>query len=83
MASTPPAKRISIRPAPSNEDRDRAVLRWAQVIDQLDFLAMLRLPRTERGPSEADVRRAYRVFARGFHPDHYRTSPPAVREAAA
>jgi curved DNA-binding protein CbpA len=83
MATIPPGKRVSIRPAPTNEERDRAVMRWAQVIDQLDFLAMLRLPRTERGPSEGDVRRAYRVFARGFHPDHYRDSPPAVRDAAA
>lgn len=76
-------KRLSVRPAPSDAQRDHTVLRWAAVIDGLDYLSMLRLPRTERGPSEADVRRAYRTFARAFHPDHFRTSPPEIRAAAA
>lgn len=86
MATVPP-KKLSIRPAPSPQDRDAVVMRWAAVIDKVDYLTMLRLPRpareNERGPSEQDVRRAYRVFARAFHPDHYRASAREVRDAAA
>jgi curved DNA-binding protein CbpA len=77
MTSGPPRK-VSIRPP---QDRDRTVLRWAGVIDSLDYLAMLRLPRAL--PSDDDVRRAYRTFARAFHPDHYRGSSQEIRDAAA
>jgi curved DNA-binding protein CbpA len=81
MASQPPRK-LSVRPAPSGDDRDRVVLRWVAVVDTVDYLSMLRLPRTPSGPNDADVRRAYRIFARAFHPDNYRGSPPEVRAAA-
>jgi curved DNA-binding protein CbpA len=81
MASIPPRK-LSVRPAPSVDDRERVVLRWAAVIDTVDYLSMLRLPKTATGPSDADVRKAYRVFARAFHPDNYRASSQQVREAA-
>ena len=79
MASIPPRK-ISVKPPP---DRDRTVLRWAAVIDTVDYLSMLRLPRTATGPTDDEVRRAYRVFARSFHPDHYRGSSDEIRAAAA
>ncbi len=82
MASIPPRK-LSVRPPPSPDERDRVVMRWAAVIDTVDYLSMLRLPRTAAGPSDADVRRAYRVFARAFHPDNYRGASQAVRDAAA
>ena len=82
-APRPNERRATVRPAPSDEQQDRTVLRWAAVIDGLDYLSMLRLPRTDAGPSEADVRRAYRVFARAFHPDHFRASSPEIRDAAA
>lgn len=72
--------KISIK-APA--DRDHTVMRWAKVIDTLDYLTMLKLPRTASGPSDAEVRKAYRVFARSFHPDHYRSSSDEVRAAAA
>ncbi len=83
MTSSRAPRRASVRPVAPDEQRDRTVLRWAAVIDRLDYFSMLRLPRTEAGPSEADVRRAYRVFARAFHPDHFRGSAPEIRAAAA
>lgn len=82
MASMPP-RRLSVRPMAPEVERDRTVMRWAAVIDKIDYLSMLRLPRTDAGPSDAEVRRAYRTFARAFHPDHYRASPQEVRDAAA
>ncbi len=78
-----PPKKVTIRPAAAPEERDKTVMRWAAVIDKVDFLTLLRLPKTERGPSEPDVRRAYRAFARAFHPDHYRDATPEIRSAAA
>lgn len=77
MGTVPPRK-VSLRPP---QDRDRTVLRWSAVIDSLDYLAMLRLPPAI--PSDDDVRRAYRTFARAFHPDHYRGSSAEIRAAAA
>lgn len=82
MASTPPRK-LSVRPPKGPDERERVVMRWAAVIGTVDYLSMLRLPRTANGPSDTDVRRAYRVFARAFHPDNYRSSSPEVRDAAA
>lgn len=79
MTSNPPRK-LSVKPPP---DRDRTVLRWAAVIDTVDYLSMLRLPRSPAGPADDEVRRAYRVFARSFHPDHYRSSSDEIRAAAA
>ncbi|MBI2390617.1 MAG: DnaJ domain-containing protein [Deltaproteobacteria bacterium] len=82
MASVPP-RRLSVRPPTPELERDRVVLRWAAVIDKIDYLSMLRLPKTPAGPSDADVRRAYRTFARAFHPDHFRAASQEVRDAAA
>lgn len=73
-------RKISIKPP---ADRDRTVMRWVAVIDTVDYLSMLRLPRTASGPSDADVRKAYRVFARSFHPDNYRNASEEIRAAAA
>jgi curved DNA-binding protein CbpA len=71
--------KVSVRP----RDPNQTVMRWAAVIDSIDYLSMLKLPRTPAGPSDADVRKAYRVFARSFHPDQYRNAPEDVRAAAA
>jgi curved DNA-binding protein CbpA len=81
-SSSPPPKASSSKIPPSKESRDRTVLRWAAVVDRIDYLSLLRLAR-DRAPSEGEVRRAYRIFARAFHPDGYRASPDQVREAAA
>jgi len=83
MGTVPPRRRSSMRIAAQNPERDTLVMRWVAVIDKIDYLALLRLPKTPSGPSEDDVRRAYRAFARAFHPDHYRTASPLVRDAAA
>lgn len=84
MTSIPPSRRgSSMRIAAVNPERDALVMRWAAVIDKVDLLTLLRLPKTASGPSDDDVRRAYRTFARAFHPDHYRTAPREVRDAAA
>lgn len=82
MATLPPRKAKSVRPV-SPVDRDRIVLRWAAACTEVDYLTLLKLPVTARGPSDAEVRAAYRVFSRAFHPDHYRGAEPAVRDAAA
>jgi curved DNA-binding protein CbpA len=79
----PSARRPSVRVQPAAHERDGLVLRWAAVIDKVDYLTLLRIPKSARGPSDDDVRRAYRAFARAFHPDHYRTAPPEIRAAAA
>lgn len=81
MTSKPPTRR-SVRPAPP-ADRDRAVLRWAAACATADYLALLKLPKTPRGPTDAEVRAAYRVFSRAFHPDNYRDASAEVQAAAA
>lgn len=83
MTSMPPRRKSSMRIAAINPERDGLVMRWAAVIDKVDFLTLLRLPKTPQGPSDDDVRKAYRTFARAFHPDHYRTAPREIRDAAA
>lgn len=74
--------RKSVRPVAPAE-RDRIVMRWALACAEVDYLTLLKLPRTARGPTDAEVRAAYRVFSRAFHPDHYRGAAPEVQEAAA
>jgi curved DNA-binding protein CbpA len=88
---TIPPKRPSLRPGSRSSrppvrvqtaaERDRTVMRWAAVADQVDWLSLLRLPNTV-APSDAQVRAAYHTFSRAFHPDQYRDAAPAVREAA-
>jgi curved DNA-binding protein CbpA len=56
-------------------------MRWAAVAPRLDYFAILRLPR-QPPPNDAQLRAAYRVFSRAFHPDQYRGARVEVREAA-
>lgn len=62
-------------------ERDRTVLRWAAIAQQVDWLSLLRLPTTV-APTDAQVRAAYHAFSRAFHPDQYRDATPEVRDAA-
>lgn len=81
--SSPPHRRSSAHFVAVNPERDGLVLRWAAVIDKVDYLTLLRLPKTPAGPTDDEIRKAYRVFARAFHPDHYRTASAEIRSAAA
>jgi curved DNA-binding protein CbpA len=48
-------------------------------LDQLDYYSLLEVP---RDASTADVKRAFRLFARKFHPDRFAEAPDAKRERA-
>lgn len=93
MATTPPPKHASTRPSArppvraaalvqTHAERDRIVMRWVAIADQVDYLSLLRLPNTV-APTDAQVRSAYHTFSRAFHPDQYRDATPQIREAAA
>ena len=79
-------KAQSVRPQVAKSTaRDELVLRWASVLDRVDYLALLKIPPSPSvdGPGDADVRKAFHAFAAAFHPDHYRESRDEVRAAAA
>ena len=82
MGTLPPPRKPSVRIVAVNPERDALVMRWAAVLDKIDYLTLLRLPKAP-APTDDEVRRAYRTFARAFHPDHYRTAPAEVKSAAA
>ncbi|GAC1352200.1 MAG: hypothetical protein NVSMB1_12700 [Polyangiales bacterium] len=63
---------------------DAHVLRWASILDTVDYFSILRLPLPNDGewPSEAQIRKAFHLFANSFHPDRHRGSSSVALDAA-
>jgi len=81
----------SLAPEALEPDPDDLVLRWDEMLDDVDYFTLLRLepPTAEhtRAPAprtvdETRVRDAFHAFALAFHPDRYRGAEDVVREAA-
>lgn len=75
----------SLSPESLGPDVDDLVLRWDASLDAIDYFTLLRLsPPSAQSDllGELQVRSAFHGFALAFHPDRYRNSPDAVREAA-
>lgn len=73
---------LTLPPEDLEADPDEVVLERAVELDALDYLTLLGVPRAPGGPSEVDVRSAWRAFALEFHPDRHRDAEPHVRDAA-
>jgi curved DNA-binding protein CbpA len=76
------------RAAAPDARRDPAavVKRWAGALEKADYFTLLELPVPKEGSREitdSELRQAFHRFAQRFHPDHYRSSDPEAREAAA
>lgn len=78
-----PADRpLTLPPEDLESDPDDLILEWAIGLDAVDYLTLLGLSRSAAGPTDADVRAAWRAFALEFHPDRHRDAEPHVRDAA-
>ncbi|MGZ3418865.1 MAG: DnaJ domain-containing protein [Polyangiales bacterium] len=77
-------KPVSLPPEALDEDPEEQVLAMDASLEELDYLGVLQMPdpASDEGPSDQEVREAWRAFALAFHPDRHLDAPPEVRAAA-
>jgi curved DNA-binding protein CbpA len=75
---------VTLPPGALDEDPEEQVLAMDASLDELDYLGVLQMPdpESEEGPTDQEVREAWRAFALTFHPDRHLDAPDDVRAAA-
>jgi curved DNA-binding protein CbpA len=75
---------VTLPPEALDEDPEEQVLAMDASLEELDYLGVLQMPdpASEEGPTDQEVREAWRAFALAFHPDRHLDAPPEVRAAA-